>query len=190
MSLEEWAALPEDEPGEIVDGFLVEDEVSDPVHDVIAAWLVASLRAWVRPRGGLVGVSDTKFAVSARRGRKPDTWVYFSREKLPPRHGLVRVPPDLLAEVVSPRPRDQRRDRVEKLAEYAAFGVRYYWIVDPQLRTLEVLELGADGRYVHALAGSTGRIESVPGCPGLALDLDELWAEVDAFGPPEPDAEG
>ncbi|MBI2892278.1 MAG: Uma2 family endonuclease [Deltaproteobacteria bacterium] len=185
MTLADWAALDEDEPGEIVDGRLVEEEVADLVHEVVVAWLIRILSAWPGSRGGFVAASGTKLAVSGRRGRKPDLTVFLQGGKVPPRRGLVRVPPDIAVEVVSPTPRDARRDRIEKPDEYAAFGIRFYWIVDPELRSLEVLELGPGARYVRALAATEGLIENVPGCPGLALDLDAIWREADRLGPPE-----
>ena len=44
----------------------------------------------------------------------------------------------------------------------------------------QVLELGTDGRYVHAIAEEAG-VVSPPGCEGLAIDLSALWIEVDRF---------
>lgn len=179
MTLEAWAALPEDEPGELVDGRLVEEESVGYAHEVVVIWLASLLRAWIAPRGGLVGGSDARFAVKPTRGRKPDLTVYLPGSRRPPGQGLIRVPPDIAVEVVSPTPRDGRRDRVEKVKEYAAFGVRWYWIVDPQLRTFEILELGADGRYAHAFSATEETIAAAPGCEGISIDLDALWSEVD-----------
>lgn len=185
MSIDEWAAMPEDDPGELVDGYLQEEEMPGLLHEIVLAWLLSVLRAWVAPRGGLVFGSEAKFAVAARRGRKPDLTMYLQGHPPLPRYGAVRVPPDVAIEIITPTPRDVRRDRVEKLDDYAAFGVHYYWIVDPEQQTLEIFELGSDGRYVRALGATDGIVTAVPGCEGLTLALDELWREAEKLGPAE-----
>src|SRR5262249_151308 len=141
------------------------------------AWLIRVLGNWLAPQGGLVGASDTRFGVSSTRGRKPDVFAYLPGRR-PPATGLVTDPPDIMVEVVSGRPKDARRDRIGKRPGQAGVGVGLYWIVDPNERTLEVFELGADGRYAAALGAAQG-VVAVPGCEGLSLDLDALWGEVE-----------
>lgn len=176
--------MPEDEPGELVDGRLEEEEVPDLVHELVVSWLVHVMRTWIG-RSGFVFGSEAKYAVRPDRGRKPDVAVYLGSDgSRLPRRGIVRVAPDIVIEVVSPSPRDERRDRIEKMDEYAAFGVRFYWILDPSLQSLEVFEL-VDTRYARAARGISGRMEPVPGCTGLTIDLDDLWAELSRLGPPE-----
>jgi Uma2 family endonuclease len=182
MSLEEWAAMDEDEPGELVDGRLVEEEVPSYPHEIIIAWFVRMLGNWAVGRGARVTGSGVKYAVAPRRGRIPDLSVYLpGGARHPGRAALARRPPSIALEVISSTPRDHRRDRVEKVADYAVFGVRWYWLLDPEARTFEILELGADGRYVHALGATSEVVEQVPGCEGLRLDLAELWTELDSL---------
>jgi Uma2 family endonuclease len=177
MSFEDWELLDEDEEGELVDGFLEAEEESSFLNARVAAILIARLVEWIRPRGGFVGGSDAKYKATPRRGRKADLAVYLPGRRPEPR-GIITTPPDVIVEIVSPTPRDQRRDRLEKLADYAAFGARYYWLVDPELRAFEILEL-VDGRYAHAIGVSEGVIDPVPGCEGLRIDVDAIWREVD-----------
>jgi Uma2 family endonuclease len=178
MTLREWADLDDDVEGELVDGVLEEEEMPSFLHEMIVGWLIEVLRGWARRRGGRVAASEAKIAVGPRRGRKPDVSVYL-RSRMPrPADTLITVAPYVVVEVASPRPRDVRRDRIDKLRDYARAGIRYYWIVDPQLRSVEIYELGRNGRYGVALTAAEGRAR-VPGCPGLMLDLDALWHEVD-----------
>jgi Uma2 family endonuclease len=182
ITFAEWANLPEDEPGELVDGRLEEEEVPDAIHELGVSWLIALLRSWLGGQGFVLG-SGVKLAVSSSRGRKADVVVFFPGRAAPARRGPLRDPPDLLIEVVTPTPRDERRDRLEKMNEYASFGVKNYWLLDPALGTFEVFLL-EDGRYTKALGLTAGRIAEVPGCPGLTLDLDALWAELERLAPP------
>lgn len=178
LSVEEWEQMDEDAPGELVDGVLREEEVADSPHEVIVSALLYVLLTWAREGNRRVLASETKYALSKHRGRKPDISVFLTRDRKLPRRGAMRHPPDILVEVISPDPRDRRRDRIQKLNEYAAFGVRWYWLVDTEARTLEILKLGEDGRYIHTLDAAGGTID-VPGCDSLTLDLDALWHELD-----------
>jgi Uma2 family endonuclease len=181
VTLEEWAELPEDVPGEIIDDRLVEEEMSDYAHEVIVAFLARVLGLWADGTAAIVATSDARFAVAKGRGRKPDLTVFFAGRR-PPRRGLVHLAPDIAVEVVSSSPDDVRRDRVEKLAEYAAFGVPWYWIVDPEQRVLQIHELMQAGAYRVAAEISSGSVADVPGCSGLVLPMDALWAKVDELG--------
>jgi Uma2 family endonuclease len=179
MTLSEWANLAEDEPGELVDEQLVEEEVTSFLHEAVVSWLLRTLGTWAALRGGWVFGSEAKYAVAPGRGRKCDVSMYLPGSPLPGRvDRLSHKPPSVMIEVISPQPRDARRDRVEKLREYAKFGAPFYWMVEPDLRVIEILQLGGKKRYTIALSASEGR-HAVPGCEGLTLDLDALWDEVD-----------
>ena len=76
----------------------------------------------------------------------PDV-VFFLKKKAVLLEGdQTRFPaPDFAAEVLSTGTR--RRDRGVKFEDYAAHGVREYWILDPDARTVEKYVLNALGRY-------------------------------------------
>ena len=96
MSLDEWASLPEDEPGELVGGELVEEEVPGFDHESVVAWLIVLLGGWFLPRGGFVFASEGKFALRPGVGCKRD--LRAAGRRLPPRPrrlGGHRRGPDL-----------------------------------------------------------------------------------------------
>ena len=79
--------------------------------------------------------------------------------------------PNLVVEVLSPSTAD--RDKQLKLALYARFGVREYWIVDPEENTIQVVELDTGGQ--HAIRMYTSGSASSVLLPGLDVPLDEVF---------------
>jgi Uma2 family endonuclease len=111
---------------------------------------------------------------------RPDL-VGFRRERLP-RPGAVRpidVVPDWICEIASPS--TASTDRVVKRALYARHGVPHYWIVDPEARTIEALELSA-GRWLEVGAYDETATVSIPPFAELTLEVGRLFLPRDADG--------
>src|SRR5690242_4155421 len=89
--------------------------------------------------------------------------------------------PDWICEVLSPS--TAKLDRAEKLPIYARAKVRHAWLVDPVLRTLEVLRLER-GRWVLLdTYHDDARVRAEP-FEVFELELDVLWARVQLAEPP------
>lgn len=173
MTLQEWGDLPEDTFAELVDGVLVDDEMTTETHDALQLYIGALFLKFVGERGSVF--VERKLGISRHTGRKPDVAVFLPGTKgVTGSARVTMAAPDIAIEVITATPRCIRRDRVEKRRDYAKLGVRWYWLVDPSLHTVEILQLGPNGRYEHVTDGSSGKLR-VPGCHGLVLDLDRMW---------------
>lgn len=179
MTLDEWANMDEDEEGELVDGYLVEEEVPSLVHESVFSCLFLTVGPWVKANGGRIFGSELEFRVADRRGGKPDLSIDLTRARPITNARLQTVVADIFVEIVTATPRDERRDRVEKMTDYAHARARWYWLVDPALGSFEVFELTDRGTYARVLAVTEGRVDDIPGCQGLVLDLDALWSELE-----------
>ena len=79
--------------------------------------------------------------------------------------------PDLLVELLSPS--SHHRDRHDKKALYARFGVKEYWIGDPANSSMEILTLRAERYQRYCAAVERGKLVSRV-LPGLELDLTDI----------------
>jgi Uma2 family endonuclease len=172
----DFIALGEDDPRELLDGYLVEIEMPTRTHERIVAVLIALLTHWGWSRNaGEVLASGYKIRIDDRRGTMPDVQ-FYRRGNLPrgQEKGLERGRPDLAVEVISPSSRS--KDSVRKLHDYAAIGVPEFWLIDPEAHTLERLVL-RDGVYsiLEALEGDM--VFRPDSFEGLEIDLSRLWRD-------------
>jgi Uma2 family endonuclease len=87
--------------------------------------------------------------------------------------GYFQSAPQLAIEVLSPA--NTRREREEKLGDYANIGVPEVWVVSPEARTVEVLCL--QGGYLRtAQILSQGSLEPAR-LPGVRVPVADIWPD-------------
>ena len=82
---------------------------------------------------------------------QPDV-MFVSHERLGILNDFVEGPPDLVVEVISEGSRNY--DRVTKLQWYRDYGVREYWVIDPDARVIEVIQLDGEALERQSLRGA------------------------------------
>ncbi len=175
MTAREFLELPED-PREIhrelVDGETVVSPSPSFNHAVAAGKLMRIIGNYTDAHNLGEIASDVDNPVSKFTVRRPDLF-YFSAARLHLAKGkAISGAPDLCVEFISPS--SIHTDRVEKFAEYAAFGVVNYWIFDPLARTAEAFVLKA-GRYTPTASGSGDQTVRFPPFMELDIPLGRLW---------------
>jgi Uma2 family endonuclease len=170
-------ALPENMVGEIVHGVLYAHARPAPKHGVASSRLGSELMGpFDRGRRGPGG---WRFIDEPELHLGPHVIVPdiagWRRERLPqlPVTAYFETPPDWVCEVLSPS--TARLDRTGKLGVYGFFKVKHAWYVDPVLRTLEVFELTADGRWSIAATFADADSVTAPPFEAHTFALDELW---------------
>lgn len=87
---------------------------------------------------------------------------------------LDMLPPLLVVEVVSPGLANRNRDYRFKRSEYAARGIQYYWIIDPQEKQFVYLEL-VDGLYEETVYNASLSKISFQAPLEIEIDLSTIF---------------
>jgi Uma2 family endonuclease len=89
--------------------------------------------------------------------------------------GHLTVAPDLVVEILSPGEINEQRDREVKLKLYSLHGVQEYWIVNWQLKTLEIYRrTDTQLQLVATLLDSD--ILTSPLLPGFTVPVAEIFS--------------
>jgi Uma2 family endonuclease len=140
---------------ELVNGELREMPSESDLNNAIAIFLLLAFAKFIP---GRLLRRGTEIAVSGSRTtvRVPDLLI-LTEELVTALAETTRSiitpdmsPPALVVEVVSPGKENEDRDYRYKRSEYAARGIREYWIVDPKQAQVIILTL-VDGLYEEAI---------------------------------------
>ncbi|WP_114751543.1 Uma2 family endonuclease [Pleomorphovibrio marinus] len=121
---------------------------------------------------------DVRLPVASRRHEdidtvvQPDLCVVCDPDKLD-ELGCVGAP-DLIVEILSPG--NNKKELQLKYEVYEASGVKEYWVIHPDERTLLIYTLDG-GKYRSSRLFTLGDRVSSQAVPGFELELDDVFGE-------------
>ncbi len=173
FTYEDYCNAPEDKRYELHDGDLVVVPSPKEQHQRSSLDLATELILFARRTGlGRVYIAPFDIVFSNHDVVQPDV-IFVSNDRLDiitPDN--IQGAPDLVIEVLLPS--TGHRDRTFKRALYARHGVREFWLVDTDTRTIEVLQLDEEG-YQTVGTYSVGQTLTSPTLAGFGLNIDDLF---------------
>jgi len=176
VSYDEWLRTPEvsDAIEEVVNGEIRIMAAPKVNHAAIIDNIQYALNAQLDRRAFWVVVTIVGLIIrkSPLTSRIPDLAV-FERSTIVEQDGYIHSAPQLAVEVLSPS--NTRREREEKLADYASIGVPEVWVVSPEARTVEVLYL-EDGYLRSTEILNTGALTPKL-FPTVTVEIAAIWPD-------------
>lgn len=179
FTYQDYLALPETVNRlELIDGQLVREPSPGFRHQQIVGNLFDCFRQFVRRRRLGIVLMAPLDVVLGREGEEevlqPDVLFIAQERASVVQNDVIRGAPDLVVEVLSPS--TAARDRAVKRVLYLRYGVREFWIVDPESRTIEVF-LFREGRFVsQGVLGEGGTVSSSV-LAGLRIPVSEIFGQ-------------
>ncbi|MGH9942187.1 MAG: Uma2 family endonuclease [Pyrinomonadaceae bacterium] len=178
MTVADLDLMPDDENRyELFEGELFVSRAPSLSHQRVIANLIALLKTFLaqNPLGEVLPTPGVIF--DFYNAAIPD--LVFISDELSRRLGAgerITEAPELAVEVVSPGAENARRDRVMKRQAYGKFGVREYWIADPDNQTLEIYRLQRQTLVPTATLRDDDEI-STPLLPGFACRVAQIFGK-------------
>ncbi len=173
---EDYLLFPEDgKRYEIVEGDCYMSPAPRTNHQKVSRRLLYALEDYFRrTRAGEVFDAPTDVILSDTNIVQPDLLVILAERASIITDKNIQGVPDIVIEILSETTR--KIDEITKKKLYARYGVREYWIVDPDLALVKVYGL-TDGRYGRAeeVAQERGEVLTTSLFPGLEISLADLF---------------
>ena len=176
LTYEDFLGFPEDgRRHELIDGDHYVSPSPNTKHQRLVLNLAAALVGFTRPRSlGQVFCAPMDVVLSDFDVVEPDV-LFVARERLSiiTEDNLIAAP-DLMVEVLSDSTR--RRDEITKRHLYERFGVREYWVVDPQIDVVKVYRLEGERLLKkEELSLEERGTLTTPLLPGLEIPVERIF---------------
>ncbi len=175
---DDYCRLPDDGMTyEIIEGELHMAPAPIPMHQDSSAEMITAFRNFSKQHNvGKAFVAPIDVILpGVAEPVQPDVLLIVKERLHIVKPTRIEGAPDIIVEVLSPS--NWNIDRGKKFRAYAKAGVREYWIVDPQARTIELFVLREHAYHLidNYGVGATVRSEVLP---GFEVKVEEVCPSV------------
>ncbi len=156
---EDYRQLPEGAPYELVCGHLVMSPAPELRHQRVPRRFFRVLDSIVTANdSGEVFFAPFDVRLAENTVLQPDLAFISTAHADRLGEQAIEGAPDLVVEILSPA--TAHRDLTEKKRLYETHGVREYWVIDPDQRTVEVFDNTEEGFHQRARVVENGTVTS------------------------------
>ncbi len=172
-TVEDYEHLPEGAPYQLIAGELIMSPSPSFFHQRIQYRLANVLGNFVeRNKLGILVGSPLDVYFSEENIYQPDL-IFIRADRA---HGIrkdkLRVIPDLVIEVLSPS--TAYYDFTRKKEMYCTHGVEEYWIIDPEMETVEIMLKRGEIYQTEAILKKPALLESAM-FPGFSMKIEDVF---------------
>ena len=174
FTYEDYLKTPDDQRYELIEGDLIMTPSPVPYHQWLLKNIGFALESFVREKKmGKIFYAPCDVYLDNENVLQPDI-LFIAKERLNIiGEKNIQGAPDLVIEILSES--SAYRDMVKKKKLYEQFGVKEYWIIDPEEKTVEIYSRQDDSFALTKRFTEKNTLES-PLLPGLKIKLLQVFA--------------
>ena len=160
---------------EVIEGELFVSRAPSLTHQLIVRNIIVLFQGYLEQNPIGIVVPGPGVIFSDYSGVIPDV-VFISHQRWNEIASGDRIngAPELVIEIVSPGAENERRDRIVKRQLYGKYGVKEYWVIDPESRTIEIYR--PDQQTLLLVATLTEQDEiTCPALPGFNGKVSSIF---------------
>lgn len=169
----DYLQMPEGAKYQLIGGEIVEMPSPTLYHQRIVTRLSRKISNFILDNGlGEVFVAPLDVYFSDEETYQPDILVLFNESLYKMQEKYIEGAPDLIIEVLSPN--TAHYDLNNKKFIYQEFGVKEYWIVDPNAKSIKIFENHSSGFILISEFSSIELLQSKL-ISGFEISLSEIF---------------
>jgi len=163
---------------QLINGEVYQMASPSVVHQAISRELLTQFNNWLKGKPCQVFAAPLDVRLFPKKDKsdktvvQPDLLVVCDKDKIA--KNSINGAPDLIIEIASPS--NTPSELFLKYQYYLKAGVREYWVIDPEMKKVQV-HLYGNGRYDSALFEDNATIP-VAILPGLEIQLKDIFGRV------------